>query len=1038
MAYALTPTATAPGTATSSSYAVNAVSTWTFPYRNSNAERVRPGYTFTLTFPTNFGASTVTAVTLGGSAARSWSWSGSTLTVVSNTNLNKNANFNIVVTGLTNPSQPAAATSYPITGTGQTSAGTFNTAFTPGAAITAPATAVTVQSCVVDTSAVSVGSTYTVSFTLGALGRLAGTTAGGPNTVTITFPSNTTVPASISAASVTINGVAPSAVSASGRAVTLSMPAGMTIANSGAATVQFSQAAGLVNPSVINLYTVAVSTSAQTANGTSPTYNIGGYVATNIVLSSANQPVAGFTRPGQSIAVDGFHMQRIAGSQGATVTAVTIDDAGTTPATAISGVSIYRDNGDNSFGPGDTLLNATPATFVGTSATVTFDAANVQGFQDGSVDQYWVVYAFSATALNGWTASSQVTTFTTTAPLSSDTAGVGAVFTIDTIGPVVSWTDPSVDSTTLTDPGPAVVGGTGADAGAGVASIGVQIQRTSDSYWWNGTAWASTPATLTAAGTLAWGYTWALIPPDQNATETYTLYATGTDAAGNVGSTAVRTGIHIDNMGPTVSSAVALNATHVDVTFSESLAPTSSLAAQFSIPGLTVSAASIDATTPSIVHLTTSTQSVGANYTVTVALGSISDLVGNPNEAPNSATFLSGAIPSVAVTQGSGAGRPTAQIFKTHDATAAVDEILLTASGGTSNVATITVRGLDTASALRADVARVTLFRDNGDGVFGAGDTAVSTAQTFSADASGTAVVFSNVNASVVPGSPAAFWIVYKIGPTPNSGDQVGSRLVSGDVASTNATVPVFATIVSANSGKTILIDAVPPTTPASVHANPTSPSSVEVTWTACTDALSGMAFYNIYRDGSLVASTSSSATSYTATGLSPGGTYTFAVTAVDRAGNESAATAAAQVTVPSGSVWMTITTSGSGLSVDLGSIDPGSPSTTTSGTTLAIGGVGASQYTMSVSAADFSNTTTPTTTPTMPVSVMSYIAHSGSGVTYGPTAFSNVQTPVCSASTGTPYVWQQNYVIDYLMNVSYGYEPGVYKTGILFTIIQN
>ncbi|WP_214413387.1 chitinase [Sphaerisporangium fuscum] len=83
------------------------------------------------------------------------------------------------------------------------------------------------------------------------------------------------------------------------------------------------------------------------------------------------------------------------------------------------------------------------------------------------------------------------------------------------------------------------------------------------------------------------------------------------------------------------------------------------------------------------------------------------------------------------------------------------------------------------------------------------------------------------------------------------------------------------------------------PATPAGLAVTGTTPSSVSLTWSPSTGATS----YNVYRDGTRAGTTA--ATSYTATGLTAGTTYRFAVSAVNAAG-ESARSAEVPAT-PSG-----------------------------------------------------------------------------------------------------------------------------------------
>jgi chitodextrinase len=77
--------------------------------------------------------------------------------------------------------------------------------------------------------------------------------------------------------------------------------------------------------------------------------------------------------------------------------------------------------------------------------------------------------------------------------------------------------------------------------------------------------------------------------------------------------------------------------------------------------------------------------------------------------------------------------------------------------------------------------------------------------------------------------------------------------------------------------------DTTAPTTPTALSATSATTTSVSLSWNASTDNV-GVTGYNVYRDGTLLGSTSS--TSYTAGSLACGKSYTFAIEAKDAAGN--------------------------------------------------------------------------------------------------------------------------------------------------------
>ncbi|MBC7546725.1 fibronectin type III domain-containing protein [Candidatus Saccharibacteria bacterium] len=90
----------------------------------------------------------------------------------------------------------------------------------------------------------------------------------------------------------------------------------------------------------------------------------------------------------------------------------------------------------------------------------------------------------------------------------------------------------------------------------------------------------------------------------------------------------------------------------------------------------------------------------------------------------------------------------------------------------------------------------------------------------------------------------------------------------------------LFATMVGASP------DVVPPSVPSNVQVTARSAASIDLTWDASTDNV-GVTGYRIFRDGTML--TTSSAPSYTDSGLTPSTNYSYAITAYDAAANESA-----------------------------------------------------------------------------------------------------------------------------------------------------
>jgi chitodextrinase len=93
--------------------------------------------------------------------------------------------------------------------------------------------------------------------------------------------------------------------------------------------------------------------------------------------------------------------------------------------------------------------------------------------------------------------------------------------------------------------------------------------------------------------------------------------------------------------------------------------------------------------------------------------------------------------------------------------------------------------------------------------------------------------------------------------------------------------------------------DLTAPTVPTGVTATATSPTTVELTWTASTDAV-GVASYRVRRDGvDVTGATALTGTFFEDTGRTGSTTYSYTVSAVDAAGNRSAESSAATATTP-------------------------------------------------------------------------------------------------------------------------------------------
>ena len=99
-----------------------------------------------------------------------------------------------------------------------------------------------------------------------------------------------------------------------------------------------------------------------------------------------------------------------------------------------------------------------------------------------------------------------------------------------------------------------------------------------------------------------------------------------------------------------------------------------------------------------------------------------------------------------------------------------------------------------------------------------------------------------------------------------------------------------------ASATTTSCVDTSAPSTPTGLAAVVATCTQVNLTWGGSTDTGgSGLAGYKIFRDGSQIATTTS--TSYSSTGLAPSTAYTFRVAAYDNAGNTSNQTPPANAT---------------------------------------------------------------------------------------------------------------------------------------------
>ncbi|MDZ7311465.1 MAG: hypothetical protein ONB45_09305 [candidate division KSB1 bacterium] len=133
-------------------------------------------------------------------------------------------------------------------------------------------TVVTLGNITVTPDTVSRVASYAIPITLGSNGALT----GGSGTITVTWPNNTTIPATIANSAVTVNGSTAANVTTtpSSRRAVVTVP--NALANNANVTLIFASSAGITNPATTGSYTLQVQTSAQALDATSPQYNIKG------------------------------------------------------------------------------------------------------------------------------------------------------------------------------------------------------------------------------------------------------------------------------------------------------------------------------------------------------------------------------------------------------------------------------------------------------------------------------------------------------------------------------------------------------------------------------------------------------------------------------------------------------------------------------------------------------------------------------------------------------------------------------------------
>ncbi len=125
---------------------------------------------------------------------------------------------------------------------------------------------------------------FTISFTTGSNGRLRGGTSVGSNTITVQYPAEFDLPASITNTEITVNSQSASSVfvNTSENTITVGMPAGLTIENNQLVTLKILPGAGIANPSIApesesEVFPIGVRTNADN----------GGFVTENLTITES-------------------------------------------------------------------------------------------------------------------------------------------------------------------------------------------------------------------------------------------------------------------------------------------------------------------------------------------------------------------------------------------------------------------------------------------------------------------------------------------------------------------------------------------------------------------------------------------------------------------------------------------------------------------------------------------------------------------------------------------------------------------------------
>jgi chitinase len=176
---------------------------------------------------------------------------------------------------------------------------------------------------------------------------------------------------------------------------------------------------------------------------------------------------------------------------------------------------------------------------------------------------------------------------------------------------------------------------------------------------------------------------------------------------------------------------------------------------------------------------------------------------------------------------------------------------------------------------------------------FSAGATITVSANASDSDGTVTKVEFFNGASSLGVATSTPYSIAWNNVP---AGSYTLKAVATDNAGLTGSSATVSITVNPAGGG-----DTTPPSVPAGLASTGQTASTISLSWTASTDnpGGSGMAGYDVYRNGAMVGSTV--AASYTDSGLAASTRYSYAVRARDNAGNASAQSAAITVQTAAG-----------------------------------------------------------------------------------------------------------------------------------------